>query len=265
VNAGGLQSKSTHWLLFERLPDGFRVGCDLRFQNHRTRSLEYGFLKSFNWNNWFALQLGLSERSCIARLRSFTDTNGGGSAILKSDVSSDASIMTNRPTKLFDNVAVLCAGPEQEPVLANLLELYVHEFSEFRDIEIGSDGRFGYSRLPLYWSEAGRYPFLVRVNGTLAGLILVKRGSEVSGDATVFDMAEFFILRGYRRCGIGTQVAHQVWKQFPGRWEVRVIESNLTALRFWGTAISKFTGETVRPTPIERGTECWRLFLFESK
>jgi predicted acetyltransferase len=96
-------------------------------------------------------------------------------------------------------------------------------------------------------------------------MILVKRGSEASGDSAVWDMAEFFILRGYRKHGIGTQVAHQVWKQFPGRWEVRVMESNLLAFRFWANAISKFTGEAVRSTRIERGSECWQLFSFESK
>jgi predicted acetyltransferase len=78
-------------------------------------------------------------------------------------------------------------------------------------------------------------------------------------------MAEFFVLRGYRKRGIGTQAAYQVWKQFPGRWEVRVMESNLLALSFWGKAISSFTGEAIRPTRIKRSTEYWRLFSFESK
>jgi hypothetical protein len=44
-------------------------------------------------------------------------------------------------------------GPEQELILANLLELYAHDFSEFHELELGSDGRFGYGGLPLYWSE----------------------------------------------------------------------------------------------------------------
>jgi predicted acetyltransferase len=143
--------------------------------------------------------------------------------------------------------------------------LYAYDFSEFHGIEIGSDGRFGYTHLPLYWSEADRHPFLVRIDGRLAGLVLVRRGSEVSGDATAWDMAEFFVLRGYRRRGIGTQVAHQIWKQFPGRWEVRVMESNLSAFHFWLNAISEFTGEEICATRIERGTECWRLFSFGSK
>ena len=74
-------------------------------------------------------------------------------------------------------VEVVAATPEQEPILANLLELYVHDFSEFLDLDIGEDGRFGYPSLPLYWSEPGRHPFLIRMDGKLAGLALVKKGS----------------------------------------------------------------------------------------
>jgi hypothetical protein len=80
---------------------------------------------------------------------------------------------------------------EQEAVMANLLELYAHDFSELQDKDLGEDGRFGYGTLPLYWTEPGRYPFLVRVNGRLAGLVLVRRGSVISGEEAVLDMAEF--------------------------------------------------------------------------
>src|SRR5580658_3531125 len=98
--------------------------------------------------------------------------------------------------KPISHIEVAPARPGQESVMANLLELYAHDFSEFHDLEIGADGRFGYPSLPLYWSEPGRYPFLVKMDGKLAGLVLVKRGSEVSGNLAVWDMAEFFVLRG---------------------------------------------------------------------
>jgi predicted acetyltransferase len=90
------------------------------------------------------------------------------------------------------------------------LELYAHDFSEFRNLDIGENGRFGYRFLPLYWSEPDRHPFLIRMDGKLVGLAFVKKWSEVSGNRAVWDMAEFFIVRGCRRRGIGTQVAHEV-------------------------------------------------------
>jgi predicted acetyltransferase len=162
-------------------------------------------------------------------------------------------------------VEVVAATPEHEPILANLLELYVHDFSEFLDLDIAEDGRFGYPSLPLYWSEQGRHPFLIRMDGKLAGLALVNRGSDVSGNEAVWDMVEFFVLRGCRGRGVGTLAAHQVWRRFPGAWEVRVMQRNTLARRFWAGAISTFAGEAIQPRYIERNGEAWDLFSFQSK
>jgi predicted acetyltransferase len=163
------------------------------------------------------------------------------------------------------SIEVISAAPEQEPVLANLFELYAHDFSEFSNVELGADGRFGYKHLSLYWVEPDRYPFLVKVDGKLAGFVLVKRGSEVSVEKNVWDVAEFFIARGYRRRGVGMKVAHQVWRRFPGRWEVRVLESNPSAREFWRCAVNGFTGEASFPVRVEKGGESWHLFSFESR
>ena len=75
------------------------------------------------------------------------------------------------------HVELVPAALDQEPVFANLLELYAHDFSEFHNVELGADGRFGYKHLSLYWSEPDRRPFLIKADGKLAGLVLVKRKS----------------------------------------------------------------------------------------
>ena len=124
------------------------------------------------------------------------------------------------------SVELIPASPEQKPILANLLELYAHDFSEFIDLRLGADGRFGYEPLPLYWTEPNRYPFLIMIDDHWAGFVLARGGSQISGDENVWDMAEFFIARGYRRLGVGTEVAHDIWRRFPGKWEVRVRDRN---------------------------------------
>ena len=111
--------------------------------------------------------------------------------------------------------------------MGNLLELYIHDFSELRDVDLGPDGRFGYRLLPLYWSDPDRHAFLIRIDGKLAGFALVKRGSELSGNKAVWDMGEFFVIRGHRRRGFGTQVMHELWRRLPGLWEIRVMQSNV--------------------------------------
>ncbi len=163
------------------------------------------------------------------------------------------------------NIEVIPALPEQEPILANLLELYAHDFSEFIDLKLDADGCFGYEHLPLYWQEPHRYPFLIMVNGQWAGFVLMHRGSQISGDVNVWDVAEFFIIRGYRRRGIGRIVAHEVWRKFLGKWEVRVIKQNHKAKDFWARAIGEFTGKAIDPIPFEKDGKGWQVFSFESK
>jgi predicted acetyltransferase len=160
-------------------------------------------------------------------------------------------------------VEVIAATPEQMPILANLLELYIHDFSEFHGMELGPNGRFDYPDVDSYWSEPGRYPFLVWVDCRLAGLVLVKKEPDACAEVA-WDMAEFFIVRGYRRRGIGIRAAHAVWTSFPGLWQVRVMESNHAALAFWQRAIAEFTGAAIESTRVERAGEPWQVFSFKS-
>jgi len=162
-------------------------------------------------------------------------------------------------------IEVLPAPPQQGSVLANLLELYAHELSDLAGLKIGEDGRFGYRPLPLYWTEPHRHPFLVRADGEIAGFVLVQQGSQITEAALVWDVAEFFILRRYRRHRVGARAAHAVWRMMEGRWEVRVMERNTAALMFWQHAIGEFTGVTAAPALVEVAGKRWRVFAFASE
>jgi predicted acetyltransferase len=181
------------------------------------------------------------------------------------DKSESIALGTENTDKPFVDIELVLAGREQEPILANLLELYIHDFSEFHNCEVGDDGRFGYRFLPLYWSEPYRHAFLIRTSGKLAGLVFVTGGPGATDNDSVWDMAEFFVLRGYRRRRIGTTVAHEVWRLLPGRWEVRVMHSNVSAQQFWARTISAFIGEAAIPICVERGSAWWQIFSFETK
>jgi predicted acetyltransferase len=153
---------------------------------------------------------------------------------------------------------------EEKSILGNLLELYVHDFSEFVDVSLGVDGRFGYQHLDSYWEDPDRYPFLILSDGKLAGFALVRKGSAISNESDVWDMAEFFIVRGLRRLGLGTRASREIWTSFPGKWEVRVIDLNQKALKFWARAIHEFLGESVAPVAFEQGGLDRHVFCFDS-
>lgn len=160
------------------------------------------------------------------------------------------------------DVDVIPASPEQRPIVANLLELYSHDFSEVVDLTLGADGRFGYEALTSYWTDSTRHPFLVRADGRLAGFVFVRKGSEISSDPDIWDMTEFFVVRGFRRLGLGTRLAGQIWDRFPGKWEVRVIDRHRNAKAFWQHAISTFLGKAADSVRVDKDGEAWRVFSF---
>jgi predicted acetyltransferase len=149
-------------------------------------------------------------------------------------------------------------------VLSNLYQLYIHDFTDFVNLELDDSGKFGYDPLPLYWSEPNRFPFLIRANDRLVGFALIKKGSDFSGDSRVMEVADFFVFRGARGLGIGYSVAERIWRRFPGPWEVRVMITNVPALAFWTRAVCRYTQQTIKPMTVTKDDETRHLFRFES-
>ena len=165
-----------------------------------------------------------------------------------------------------ESTSIHAADRADQVLLGNLLELYVHDLSEsFPFVEQGADGRFGYPDLDLYWSEpARRFPFLLKQGEKIAGFALVKRGSPAAVDPNVYDLAEFFVLRGRRRCGVGQRAAALLWNQLRGAWTVRCSESAPSALAFWSKAVTQFTHGDHQISAWSGSASQFRVFHFDS-
>jgi predicted acetyltransferase len=146
-------------------------------------------------------------------------------------------------------IDIVVATAEDFAVVANLFELYAYDLSEFMGFDVGRTGRYGLPQsLWNYWGGAAGtgehkwppewrgHPFLVHADDKLAGFALVKQLSD-----TAFDMGEFFILRKYRRTGLGAHVACAMFDRFPGTWDVRELPPNLPAQAFWRKIIADYT------------------------
>jgi predicted acetyltransferase len=121
---------------------------------------------------------------------------------------------------------------EDKSVLARLLELYLHDLSEFYDdLHLNDHGLFQYRHLDHYWTEEGRFPYLISADDKIAGLALVGKSNGV------LHMAEFFIVRSFRHTGIGLQAVRLAFHNHPGRWEISHSNTNLPAAAFWRLAV----------------------------
>ena len=137
------------------------------------------------------------------------------------------------------DVEISQATLDDKPVLRNMLELYLYDLSVFDGADLNSHGEFGYGYLDHYWREEGRHPFLVRVGGRLAGFVLVNTHCE--REESHFSMAELFVMKKYRKTGIGRKIAFHAFDQFRGVWEVGQLPENEPATSFWQHVIAEYT------------------------
>ena len=145
------------------------------------------------------------------------------------------------------NIHVTAVDRADESILQNLFQLYTHDFSEHwagtRDGDLNAFGRFPEYPLESYWTEAGNAALLLQVEGHVAGFALLNRHGR-SGQPVDANIAEFFVVRKYRRSGIGTNFAHDLFKARTGNWEAAVSRKNLAALGFWRSAVRGYPGVT---------------------
>jgi predicted acetyltransferase len=134
---------------------------------------------------------------------------------------------------------------DQKPIFDNLLNLYLHDLSAYTGAGPDARGRFRYRYLDAYWTAEGeaegRVPFLILVDGEIAGFALRSGESRLGHDGATSYVAEFFVARRWRRSGVGARAARMLFDRFPGRWEVFQLRRNTGAGAFWRSVINDYT------------------------
>lgn len=139
------------------------------------------------------------------------------------------------------------AGADEATIIANLMQFYIHDFSELwfdREVEgeLEPDGRYSdYPGLEAYWRDPSHEAWLIRIGGRPAGFALV---SDVAHSQTPIDrsVAEFFVVRKHRRRGVGLAAAHALFNSAWGVWEAATVRRNTAARAFWRRAAETYPG-----------------------
>lgn len=128
--------------------------------------------------------------------------------------------------------------PETEKItLAHLMQLYRYDLSEFNDDALDASGQFAkYPYFDDYWTDPKRPPFWINLDQQLVGFALVR---ELNVDQ--YAIAEFLILRKYRRLGIGKRDAFHLFQTFSAEWHVAQQAGNIPGQIFWRKVIAEYT------------------------
>lgn len=138
-----------------------------------------------------------------------------------------------------------------------MMELYLHDFSEFDGEDLNEHGLFESTCLDYYWHEKSHFAYVCRINGKYAGFALVN--DDVIDRNNKYWLAQFFILRKYRKHGAGKYLARHVFSELRGCWEIGQDARNEPALHFWRATLRSLD------TPIQEvqlNNDDWQGIVF---
>jgi predicted acetyltransferase len=144
------------------------------------------------------------------------------------------------PTQVPDDPQLLVRHAtlaDQQPI-RRMLELYQHDLSDIWDQDLDVHGEYGYA-LDRYWQQPVHQAFAFLVQGCYAGFALVDDDVRLRGDDLW--MAQFFVLKKYRRRHLGQRAAVQVFDTIRGRWQIGQMAGNHRAHAFWRQVVGSYT------------------------
>ena len=130
--------------------------------------------------------------------------------------------------------------------LRHLIQLYMYDFSVFwddadRDAHVDQRGLFDAGiDLRSYLDSTARWAYLVSSEDRLVGFALL-HAQTVHRPGPGRLVEEFFIMRRYRRKGLGRLAATRLFDGYTGYWEIAAIGPNVPAQNFWRRVLSSYT------------------------
>ncbi|QXH49311.1 GNAT family N-acetyltransferase [Pseudomonas fakonensis] len=129
-------------------------------------------------------------------------------------------------------IELLKTTPEQADLIRNLYQFYAYEGSDLEQEDVDVQGRFYIHEphLQRYWQSPGWGAYLVLVDDFIAGFVLIER-SELPG-IDALELADLFILKRFRRQGVGSAVAGQFLGDGNHHWLLRCHGGDAPAVAF---------------------------------
>jgi predicted acetyltransferase len=135
------------------------------------------------------------------------------------------------------------ANVDEFRLFERLVSYYFYDLSEVLCWSIDSLGQYRAAYdLPSYWEEKSHHPLLIRVDDEVAGFIMV-RPSPTDPDRR--EVAELFVMRKFRKKGVGKAAALWLFNKVPGKWVVRVRHGLTTAQAFWYKLTNEYANGNV--------------------
>lgn len=170
--------------------------------------------------------------------------------------------MENYTIEEFDRSNIT---PSAKVQIYRLLQFSEYDFSEYIGTDLNENGEFAYAHFADYCTDPDRKMYLLKINGHPAGFAFVNHVAYACKESDVLCIAEFFIMKKYRKQGYGRLLAHHIFDALKGKWEVFQMQSNVAAGLFWEKVIAGYTHNAYMILDTENDDgQIGRAFVFTS-
>ncbi|MCP3890952.1 MAG: GNAT family N-acetyltransferase [Desulfobulbaceae bacterium] len=138
------------------------------------------------------------------------------------------------------NIELYPIEKHQREIVHRLFQFYLYDMAKLMKWPFSDKGNFQYesSIVDAYFSEKLHYPYFIKCDNKIIGFSLVRC---YPADKRLLDMGQFYVAGMYVGSRIGEAAFKKTLQLYPGSWQVRVLEGNSSADRFWNSVIQKVT------------------------
>jgi predicted acetyltransferase len=114
------------------------------------------------------------------------------------------------------------------------MTLFLHDLSEFNEkLELNTtNGLYEFDVFEWFFEKEGLTPFFINKDTMPIGFILLQSGPFSNQEFADYVLNSFFILRKYRRKGLGKVACTKFFEMYPGRYAISQAQSNIPAIKF---------------------------------
>jgi predicted acetyltransferase len=135
----------------------------------------------------------------------------------------------------MSSIELHAAQRDELETIENLMQFYTYDFSEWLPLKLGEYGFFNILPMPDYWRNPATRPFLIKVDGELAGFVTVDNQTHLPG--AEYNIGHLFVSRRFRGQGVARFVVSTLLSRFPGQWQIFHIDANQPARLFWAAVM----------------------------
>jgi len=154
------------------------------------------------------------------------------------------------------NIALRRTTSQDNRALVHLTQFLLYDMSDVNAQDVDKYGRFGASSLQPYFLPHATTALLIIVDGHIGGFVLVGTHSLLDPHFSGHSCHVFFVMKRYRRCGVGRAAATQLFAMLPGQWEIATFATHTVGHAFWRSVLDSYTHGVYKERRLQAGA--WR-------